>query len=73
MSEHVDWRRDLKVDQPTFQEPDWMKEVRVLKMLDAYISVNSDFIEPKTAKKLQKAINVRSLTLFNEHRDAETL
>lgn len=73
MPDQTDWRRSLVVTQPAMQEPDWMKEHRVLKMLDAFISVNSEFLDPQTVKKLQKAINVRALTIFHEHRDAETL
>lgn len=70
MSDHTDWREHLRVTQPPIQEPEYHKEARVLRMFDAYLSVNGEFIEPKTLKKLQKAVNVRMLTIFNEHRDA---
>ena len=40
-------------------------------MLDAWLHVNSEFIEQKTLKKLEKTINVRMLDLMDTARDAK--
>ena len=72
MSEATDWRMHLKVSHPDIQEPQVLREARVLRMLDSWMAANESDLQDKTAQKIRKTINVRLLTIMDEVRDDAT-
>lgn len=65
MEETTNWQTDLKVTHPSFNEPEEMREARVLRRLSAFLSVNSADIDDKVLGKCEKAINVRMLNIMD--------
>ena len=69
MTEATDWRLHLRVTHPEIQEPQVLREARVLRMLDSWMAANESDLQDKTARKIRKAINVRLLNIMDEVRD----
>lgn len=72
MSDQTNWRVNLKVSHPAFNEPKAMREARVVRTLDAFLQENEDELDEKFVAKLRKSINVRMLAIMDEVRDAST-
>lgn len=69
-SNQTNWQVSLKVTHPTFNEPQVMREARVMRRLSAFLSINAAELDPKVLKKFEKTINVRMLALMDDVRDA---